>query len=49
MAYTVGDDVGVALKAALGVTVGVLVAGQVPDDQGLVARTRQQHVGANDQ
>lgn len=37
---------GVALQAALGVTVGLLVAGEVPDDQGLVARARQQHVGA---
>lgn len=45
-AYTVRDDVGVALQAALGVTVGLLIAGKVPDDQGLVARARQQHVGA---
>ena len=45
-AYTVRDDVGVTLEAALGVTVGLLVAGEVPDDQGLVARCRQQHVGA---
>lgn len=37
---------GVALQAALGVTVSLLIAGEVPDDQGLVARTRQQHVGA---
>lgn len=40
---------GVALQAALGVTVSLLIAGEVPDDQGLVARARQQHVGANDQ
>lgn len=45
-AYTVRDDVRVTLKAALGVTVGLLVAGQVPDDQGLVATAREQHVGA---
>ena len=30
----------VAVKAPLGVTVRGLVAGQVPDDEGLVARTR---------
>lgn len=43
--YTVGDDVRVAVQRALGVTVGRLIAGQVPDDEGLVARTRQQHIG----
>lgn len=37
---------GVTLEAALGVTVGLLVAGQVPDDQVLVATAREQHVGA---
>lgn len=36
----------VTLKAALGVTVGHLVAGKVPDDQSLVATAREQHVGA---
>jgi hypothetical protein len=46
VAYTVRDDVRVALEAALGVTVGLLVAGKVPDDQGLVATAREQHVGA---
>jgi hypothetical protein len=45
--YTVRDDVRVTLEAALGVTVGLLVAGKVPDDQGLVATAREQHVGAN--
>lgn len=44
--YTVGDDVGVALKRALGVTVCLLVAGKVPDDQSLIATAREQHVGA---
>lgn len=44
--YTVGNDVGVAQQAALGVTVGLLVTGEVPDDQGLVARSGEQHVGA---
>ena len=37
---------GVAVEAPLGVAVRGLVAGQVPDDQGLVARTREKHVGA---
>lgn len=46
VAYTVRDDVGVTLEAALGVTVGLLVAGKVPDDQGLVATAREQHIGA---
>lgn len=37
---------GVTLEAALGVTVGLLITGKVPDDQGLVAGCGQQHVGA---
>ncbi|KAI7974719.1 hypothetical protein EIK77_003867 [Talaromyces pinophilus] len=48
LTYTVGHDVGVALKASLGVTVGLVVAGQVPDDQGLVATGGKEHVGAID-
>jgi hypothetical protein len=36
----------VTLEAALGVTVGLLITGKVPDDQGLVAGSGQQHVGA---
>jgi len=46
--YTVGDNVGVAVKATLGVTVRGLVAGQVPDNEGLVAAPREKHVGAVD-
>jgi hypothetical protein len=38
--------VGVAVEAPLGVSVRSLVAGQVPDDEGLVARTREKHVRA---
>jgi hypothetical protein len=38
--------VGVALEATLGVAVRGLVAGQVPDDESLVARSGQEHVGA---
>jgi hypothetical protein len=38
--------VGVAVEAPLGVTVRGLVAGQVPDDQSLVARSGEEHVGA---
>ena len=37
---------GVAVEAPLGVTVRGLVAGEVPDDQGLVAGTGQEHVRA---
>ena len=37
---------GVAVEAPLGVTVRGLVAGEVPDDQSLVARGGQEHVGA---
>lgn len=44
--YTVGDDVGVALESPLGVTVLGLVAGEVPDDQGVVTATGEEHVGA---
>ena len=36
----------VTVKAALGVAVAGLVAGQVPDDEGLVAGSREEHVGA---
>lgn len=35
----------VALEGALGDTVGGLITGKVPDDEGLVAGTGQQHVG----
>jgi hypothetical protein len=38
--------VGVAVKATFGVAVRGLVAGQVPDDEGLVARAREKHVRA---
>lgn len=44
--YTVGDDVGVTVERSLGVTVLGLVAGEVPDDQGLVSGGREKHVGA---
>ena len=37
---------GVTLEGPLWVTVLRLVAGQVPDDEGLVARGGQEHVGA---
>jgi hypothetical protein len=36
----------VTVQAAFGVAVAGLVAGQVPDDEGLVARAREKHVGA---
>lgn len=44
--YTVGNDVGVAVETSLGVTVRGLVAGKIPDDEGLVARSREKHVRA---
>lgn len=37
---------GVAVQAPLGVAVRGLVAGQVPDDERLVARAGKEHVGA---
>lgn len=37
---------GVTVQRSLGVTVLGLVAGEVPDDEGLVTGTRQEHVGA---
>ena len=33
------------MEGSLWVTVGALVAGQVPDDQRLIARTGQEHIG----
>lgn len=44
--HTVGDDVRVSVEGALWVAVGLVTAGQVPDDQGLVARGGEKHVGA---
>lgn len=35
----------VTVQRSLGVSVGALVAGQVPDDESLVARTGEEHVG----
>ena len=43
--YTVRHNVRVAVERSLWVAVGALVAGQVPDDQRLIARTGQEHVG----
>lgn len=33
------------VERSLWVTVGGIIAGQVPDNQGLVARPREEHVG----
>lgn len=33
----VGDDMGVTVEGSLGISVGSLVASQVPDDEGLVS------------
>lgn len=45
--HTVGNDVGVTVEGTLGVTVRGVVAGKVPDDEGLVTRTGQEHVRAD--
>lgn len=42
---TVLDNVGVALERLSGDTVGGVVSGEVPDDQGLISRTGQENVG----
>lgn len=44
--HTVGDDVRVTVEGAFGVAVRGLITGKVPDDEGLVTRTGQEHVGA---
>lgn len=44
--YAVGDDVGVTVQTPLRVSVRGLVAGEVPDDERLVAGSGQEHVGA---
>jgi hypothetical protein len=44
--YAVRDDMRVTVQTPLGVAVCGLVAGQVPDDERLVARAREEHVGA---
>jgi hypothetical protein len=44
--YAVGDNMRVAMKRSLGITVLRLVAGKVPDDQGLITTTGQEHVRA---
>lgn len=36
----------VAVKGSLGVAVRDLITGEIPDDEGLVTATRQEHVGA---
>lgn len=44
--HTVGDNVGVSVERALWVAVGLVTTGQVPDDEGLVTRGGEEHVGA---
>ena len=43
--YTIRDNVRVTVKGSFWVAVRALVAGQVPDDQTLVAGPGQEHVG----
>jgi hypothetical protein len=42
--YTIRDDVGVTVERSFWVSVRALIAGQVPDDQSLVARTGEEHI-----
>ena len=42
--YTVRNNVRVTVERSLWVTILSLIAGQVPDDERLVARTRQEHI-----
>ena len=42
--HAVRDNVGVTVERSLWVSVRGVVAGQVPDDESLVAGTRQEHV-----
>ena len=42
--YTIGDDMGVTVETSLWVAIGLLIAGEVPDDQRLVSRAREKHV-----
>ena len=46
ISYTVRNDVRVAVEGSLWVSVCGVIAGQVPDDQGLVAGGGQEHVWA---
>ena len=42
---TVGDNVRVAMKGSLWIAVVGFVAGQVPDDESLIAGSGEEHVG----
>jgi hypothetical protein len=44
--YAVGNNVRVAMKTPLGVTVCSLVASKVPDDEGLISGSREKHIRA---
>lgn len=46
VSYTVRNDVRVSVEGSLWVSVCGVIAGQVPDDQGLVAGGGQEHVWA---
>ena len=48
MTYTVRNDVRVTLQGSLGVAILRLVAGEVPDDEGLVSARGEEHVGAGE-
>jgi hypothetical protein len=44
--YTIGNDMRVTVKTSLWVSVGLLVASEVPDNQRFVSRSREKHVRA---
>jgi hypothetical protein len=44
--YAIRDDMGVTVQTSLWIAVRSVVTSEVPDDQRLVSRSRQEHVGA---
>ena len=45
--HTVRDNMGVTVKASLGVSIRHIVASQIPDYERLVATAREQHIWAD--
>ena len=44
MTHAIRDDVRVAVKTSFWVSVILIISGQVPNDQSLVAAAREEHV-----
>ena len=44
--YAVRDDVRVTMETALGISIILFVAGQIPYDEGFVTASREQHIRA---